>query len=138
MFTVLALIVVASVSATAYAEPFGDQARQFAYDRYADGRLLIEGAREPTQTVIPMELDCVALYERRIGLRRELDDHQPAYWDDRRNQAAVFLGTVWTPAFYFLGYSAVSAHLTDLRKTDPQREIDALSYAAAARRCFER
>ncbi len=114
------------------------QARQFATDRYNDARTLINGPQLRPAPPIDPAAGCVALYERRMALQRTMNDRNPAYWDDPRNQAAVFLGTVWTPAFYFLGYSAVNGHLDELSADDPQAEIDALRQASAALRCFER
>ncbi len=136
--------IIVLVAATLYAaavtaaDTLETQVREFALDRVQDGRRLLEGPRLVPTPAVPAELDCVALYERRVALQRELDDYQPAYWDDPRNQAAVFLGAVWTPAFYFLGYSALDARLDAIDHVGPRAEIDALSRVSARRRCFER
>ncbi len=139
-FTLLAILVaLTSTFAAAAAElTFEQRARLFAEDRYNDARTLINGPRHSEPAPIDPAAGCVALYERRVALQRSLNDHNPAYWDDPRNQTAVFLGTVWSPAFYFLGYSAVTGHLDTLSTTDPRAEIDALRQASAALRCFER
>jgi len=136
------LCLFAALSATfaaVAAEPtFEQRARQFATDRYDDARTLINGPRQTAAPAIDPATGCVALYERRMQLQRTMANRNPVYWDDPRNQAAVFLGTVWTPAFYFLGYSAVTGHLDGLAANEPQVEIDALRRASAALRCFER
>lgn len=136
---ILALLAFAAATIAQAAEPsFETRVREFALDRYHDGRLLIEGPHPLPTPAIDASLDCTAIYERRVALRRARDDHNVDYWDDPRNQAAVFLGAIWTPAFYFLGYSALDAHLEDLRLDDPLVEIDALSRLSAQKRCFER
>ena len=138
--TLLAILAaLASTFAVSAAElTFEQRARDFAEDRYNDARTLLNGPQESTPPAIDPAAGCVALYERRVSLQRAMTDRNPVYWDDPRNQAAVFIGTVWTPAFYFLGYSAVTGHLDSLSDTDPQSEIDALRRASAALRCFEK
>lgn len=138
--TLLAILASLSSSFSAFAADttFERRAYEFANDRYDDIRTLINGPQLGTPPPIDPTAGCVALYERRMSLQRTMNDRNPAYWDDPRNQAAVFLGTVWTPAFYFLGYSAVNGYLDNLSTDDPQAEIDALRRASAALRCFER
>ena len=62
----------------------------------------------------------------------------PPYWDDQRNQTAIFLDAIWTPALYFLSYSAITAHLDQINDIGPMAELEALSRASAQRRCFEK
>ncbi len=107
-------------------------------DRYQDGRRLIEGPREVIPPALEPGQSCIALYERRLALLRHMDDYKPAYWDDPRNQAAVLIGTIWAPSFYFLSYSAINAHLDATNDTDPRAELDALRYASAQQRCFQK
>jgi hypothetical protein len=111
---------------------------QFVLDRYEDGRRLIQGPSEIKPPRVDENWSCVELYERRVDLLRETNHYKPPYWDDPRNQAAIFIGTVWTPAFYFLGYSAVAAHLDDLNGNNPRTHLDALRRASARQRCFEK
>jgi hypothetical protein len=127
-----------SPAVTAYEQTFEEKARHFADDRYRDLRLLIDGKEPVPQPNIAPELSCTALYQRRVALQNQLNDYKPPYWSDARNQTAVFLGTIWTPAFYFLGYSAITGYLDEMHQIDPQSEIDALRQASAAQRCFER
>ncbi|MFT4583953.1 MAG: hypothetical protein ACI915_001702 [Gammaproteobacteria bacterium] len=116
----------------------GENVREFAEQRYHDARRLIEGPRETVPATIPSGLSCIELYERRLDLLRQTDHHKPNYWDDPRNQAATFIGTIWTPAFYFLGYSAITAHLDELNIEEPQSTLNALRRASATQRCFEK
>ncbi|MDA0824538.1 MAG: hypothetical protein O3C28_19265 [Proteobacteria bacterium] len=115
-----------------------DNVRDFALARYRDGQRLIEGPREPAPATIPAGLSCIELYERRLELIRQSDDYKPSYWDDPRIQAAAFIGTIWTPAFYFLGYSAITAHLDELHTTDSRPNLNAIRRASATQRCFEK
>ena len=139
-FTALAILAAlfSSCAVSAAELTFEQRARMFAADRYDDALTLINGPQLGTPPPVDPAAGCAALYARRMALQRAMDDRNPAYWNDPRNQAAVFLGTVWTPAFYFLGYSAVNGHLDSLSADDPQAEIDALRQASAALRCFER
>lgn len=134
----IALIPALTTTVCATGENLDQHVRQFVVDRYHDGRRLIEGPREITPPLIEPDQSCVELYQRRLTLLRRLHDYQPAYWDDPRNQAAVFLGAIWTPAFYFLGYTAVNARLDEIDDIDPRAELDALRYASARARCFEK
>ena len=115
-----------------------ERARQFVIDRYQDGRHLIEGPAAIAPPVIDTTLTCIELYQRRLVLLRQMQHHKPTYWDDPRNQAAVFIGLIWTPAFYFLSYSALTARLDDLSMGDPQIALDTLRHASAQQRCFEK
>jgi hypothetical protein len=139
-FTLLAILAALSgpFAVSAAELTFEHRARLFAEDRYDDVRTLLNGPRQSTPPPIDPAAGCVALYERRVSLQRTMNDQNPAYWDDPRNQTAVFLGTMWSPAFYFLGYSAITEHLDTLSNTDPRAEIDALRQASAALRCFEK
>jgi len=142
LFSRLCLIVLVPALSTtpvyAAGERLGVQVSEFVVDRYLDGRRLIEGPTVATPPVIEPNQGCVALYQRRLVLLQQMHDYKPAYWDDPRNQAAVFLGTIWTPAFYFLGHSALTAQLDELSEIDPQTELDALRHASAQQRCFEK
>lgn len=111
---------------------------RFIIDRLHDGRRLIKGPSESDPPPVEPHQSCIELYQRRLSLLRQLHDYKPSYWDDPRNQAAVFIGTVWMPAFYFLNYSAVSAHLDELKHIEPRVELDALRHASAQQRCFEK
>ena len=138
-FCAIALVAALSnASVHADGESFDVQVNEFVVDRYHDGRRLIEGPRVATPPVIDPNQSCVALYQRRLVLLQQMHDYKPAYWDDPRNQAAVFLGTIWTPAFSFLGYSAITAQLDELNEIDPQTELDALRHVSAQQRCFEK
>jgi len=110
----------------------------FIVDRLHDTRRLIAGPSESVPPIIEADQSCIELYQRRLILLRQLRDYNPTYWDDPRNQAAVLIGTIWAPAFYFLNYSAVNAQLDTLNHLDPQAELDALRHASAQRRCFEK
>lgn len=132
------LSIISMTTFAAAGDSLGQQAGDFLIDRYHDGRRLLEGPRQTATPAVAPGQSCIALYERRLELLRNMNDYKPAYWDDPRNQAAVFIGTIWTPAFYFLGYSAISAQLDSLNDIDPQVELDALRFASAEQRCFEK
>jgi hypothetical protein len=137
-FFLTSVCVLGPANVAAAAEDIDQRVREFLIARYQDGRRLIEGPRETAPPPIAPNQSCAVLYQRRLNLLRQLNDYKPAYWDDRRNQAAFFVGTIWTPAFYFLNYTAVTARLDELDNVDPRVELDALRYASAQQRCFER
>ncbi len=136
--TIALLPVLSTTTVQAAANNPDERIRQFVVERYHDTRHLIEGPQGSAPPAIAPDQSCITLYERRLTLLRQLDDYKPPYWDDPRNQAAVFIGTMWTPAFYFLGYSAVNARLEEIDDIGPQTELDALRHASAQQRCFER
>lgn len=135
---VMLLAVLATDPAYAIGENTTEQLREFALDRVEDGQRLVLGPSELPLPAIDPNLNCIELYQRRVKLWHQVHDYKPDYWNDPRNQAAVFIGTLWTPAFYFLGFSAVTAHLDQLNDVGPQAELDALSRASARLRCFEK
>lgn len=110
----------------------------FVRERVDDGRHMLLGPTAPVVTPPAPELDCSVLYARRIALMQQQLDYRPAWSDDPRNQAAVFIGTIFTPAFYFLPFSGIQDYVDGDRKPRAEREIDALRAAAAARQCYVR
>ena len=81
-------------------------------------------------------LDCEMLYERRLALYRENLDMNPAFTDDPRTRAAVFLGTVFTPAFAYLPFAAVMDYRAENARIERVGRLDALAYASSAQDCF--
>ncbi|MEM7467465.1 MAG: hypothetical protein AAF387_11335 [Pseudomonadota bacterium] len=137
-------IVAASCALFATAIPANDQATvtapdpvaEFAHDRVQDLKLLILGPNgQPPPHIAPHQT-CEQLYQRRLAVLPQTLNYKPDYWDDPRNRVAVFLGTMFSPAFYFLGYSGVSNYIDSARQIDPRIELDALRYASAQQRCF--
>jgi len=114
------------------------RAKAFARDRAADGQRLLLGPTAPPVTPPPAALSCSELYERRVALMRTQLDYQPPYTDDPRNRAAVFIGTIFTPGFYFLPFSAIQDYVGADRKVRTEHELDALRYASAAQQCYVR
>ncbi|MGD9600957.1 MAG: hypothetical protein AB7O21_07315 [Gammaproteobacteria bacterium] len=117
-------------------EQVSARSEQFVYDRLGDGQRMLLGPAAPRAVTVPPGQSCAALYERRVALLRAQYDYKPAYTDDPRNRAAVFIGTIFTPAFYYLAFSGVQAYNDAAGGADVQAEIDALRYASAAQQCF--
>jgi len=116
-----------------------DQAdlERFARARFDDARQLLSGPVRP-QVAAPAEFDCVTLYQRRVALTTAQLDYRTPFWDDPRNQAGVFVGAIWTPAFYYLPYRAIAEFRERAQAPHLQVEIDQLRATSAALRCFER
>ena len=138
----IALALLCSTAGAALAQPdwptVQAHAQAFAADRARDGQRLLLGPRAPAVVPPPATLGCAELYARRVALMQQQLDYRPAYTDDPRNQAAVFIGTMFTPAFYFLPFSAIQDYVGADRKVRTERELDALRYAAAAQQCYVR
>lgn len=113
-----------------------DPVFKFAERRILDIKKLIGGPNgHPAPAIAPYQ-SCQQLYTRRLQLLPKTLDYKPAYWDDPRNQVAVFLGTMYAPAFYFLSYTGITAYLDAAHQIDPRIELDALRHASAQQRCF--
>ncbi len=113
------------------------QVKQFVQARAHDARNLALGQGAP-QMVMPTDLDCTTLYNRRVALMRgQLDVGPTDYFDDPRIGAGTFLGAVWTPAFYYLPFRTLQRFQDQQRRPQVQADIDALRAASAAQRCFE-
>jgi len=113
-------------------------AADFAAARVEDTRSLLFGHAAPAPVAPPAGLSCAELYERRLALMRTQLDYRPPYSDDPRNKAAFVVGTMWTPGFYFLPFSAVQDYLDADRKTDAEHELDQLRHASAMQQCYVR
>ena len=114
------------------------RAEAFARDRAADGQRLLLGPTAPQVTPPPATLTCSELYAQRVALMRTQLDYRPPYTDDPRNRAAVFIGTIFTPGFYFLPFSAIQDYVGADRNVRTEQELDALRYASAAQQCYVR
>ena len=113
-----------------------DPVLAFAERRILDIKKLIGGPNgHPAPTIAPYQ-SCQQLYARRLQLLPKTLNYKPAYWDDPRNQVAVFLGTMFAPAFYFLSYTGITSYLDAAHQIDPRIELAALRHASAQQRCF--
>lgn len=111
--------------------------KQFVQARATDARQLTLGTPAP-QLVMPTDLDCTALYNRRVALMRGQVDHEPTdYFSDPRIGASTVLGALWTPAFYYLPLRTLQRFQAEQRRPQQQAAIDELRAASAAQRCFE-
>ena len=109
---------------------------EFTKQRIGDLKKLVLGPNgQPAPHIEPYQT-CQQLYQRRLALLPKTLNYKPSYWDDPRNQVAVFLGTMFSPAFYFLGYSGISSYLDTANQIDPRIELDALRHVSAQQRCF--
>lgn len=115
------------------------QAGEFALDKAREVRDLAVGPLHPGEPARPDPLpDCAAIYARRLTLLRQQLDYKPALTSDPQYGAAAFVGTMWTPAFYYLPYRAVSSLQDQWKDARPQAELDMLRHLSAQQRCFER
>lgn len=119
------------------AERVKRQALAFGRERLEDARTLLLGPERPEPAVVT-STDCAALYYQRVALTHERLDYGDTFWDDPRNRAAVFIGATWTPAFYFLAWSALDEYASAAPRPQTQADIDAMRAASARLRCFER
>lgn len=111
--------------------------KQFVQARVTDARDLTLVPPAP-QLVMPTDLDCTTLYNRRVALIRGQLDHEPTdYFNDPRIGASTVLGAVWTPAFYYLPFRTLQRFQAEQRRPHQQAAIDELRAASAAQRCFE-
>lgn len=144
LYPLLACALLAGTARAAEPPPWpelpGDAAAldRFGRARFDDARQLVNGARPPAVPAISPELDCRALYQQRVALSRDQLNYRPSFWEDPRSQTGVFLGAVWTPAFYYLPYRAFTDYRANAKAPQVQADIDALRAASAQLRCFER
>ena len=114
-----------------------EQVRQFTRARLDDSYELLLGPSNPAAITIT-ERDCRKLYQQRVTLMRSRLDHRKPFWGEPRHVGAVFVGALWTPAFYYLPYRALTEVAADARAATVVSELDALRAASASARCFER
>ena len=99
---------------------------------------IVHGPTAPTVPTDLSRLSCAELYRMRTELLRQSYDYVPAYLDDPRNVAALAIGTIATPAFYYLPYTGVQSYLRGRRAIAADAELTALREASAAKDCFVR
>ncbi len=113
------------------------QVKQFVQARSHDARDLALGTPAP-RMVVPTNLDCATLYQRRVALMRSQVDQEPTdFMGDPRIRTGALLGTVWMPAFAYLPFRTVQRFQAQQRRPQMQADLDALRAASAAQRCFE-
>lgn len=94
----------------------------------------------PVATVLPEDLakSCEELYYERVVLMQRARPFAPAYYDDPRNQAAAFMGSVFTPFYYLWGYTAFESYYDAKRIEAVDRRLDVLRQISARKDCFVR
>lgn len=113
------------------------QIKQFVKERARDARDLGLGTPAP-RSVIPTDLDCTTLYNRRVALMRGQVDQNPTdFMGDPRIRTSALLGTVWMPAFAYLPFRTLQSFREQQKRPQLVAELDALRAASAAQRCFE-
>lgn len=80
---------------------------QFTHHRIGDVRRLVLGPYQPQIAPVPPAQSCRDLYAQRLPLMQAQNDYRPGFTDDPRNRAAIFIGTIFTPAFYYLAFTGV-------------------------------
>lgn len=114
-------------------------AERFARNRATEAHDLLVGPPPRPAVEVPRDLDCQALYRRRVALMQEQAfANKGPFWDDPRNRAAMYIGTAWTPAFAYLPVRAITDFYTAEHAPQRQAEVDALRDQSASQRCFER
>ena len=99
---------------------------------------LLTDLRDAPQAVMPTNLDCATLYNRRVALMRGQVDANPTdFMGDPRIRTSALLGTVWMPAFAYLPFRTVQQFREQQKRPQLQADLDALRAASAAQRCFE-
>jgi hypothetical protein len=111
---------------------------QFVRERVDDGRYLLFGPHAPTPPSVRAGQSCAELYAQRLRLMQTQNDYTPPYTDDPRNRAAIFIGTIFTPAFSFLAFTGIQAYTAKKHEIQTQAEIDALRHASAQQQCYVR
>jgi hypothetical protein len=124
-------------AASAVTLPTRADVERFALARGADARELLLGPTQP-EAAIPGGMDCADLYLQRMALTRAGLDHRPTFWEDRRHPAAIFVGAIWTPGFYYLPFRAVTDLVEDSRAPQREADLEALRARSALLRCYER
>ena len=98
------------------------QVKQFVKERARDARDLALGNPAP-RAVVPTDLDCATLYNRRVALMRGQVDANPTdFMGDPRIRTSALLGTVWIPAFAYLPFRTVQQFRERLKQVNANAE----------------
>ena len=140
MLRVLLVCVLACCSAKAADDELRSgmySAEIFVEERVRDARELLLGPTRP-EVIEQTGSGCATLYARRLQLLRGNLEPNKNFASDPRHAAAAFVGTIWTPAFYYLPFRAVAETARGRHRRQAAAELDQLRAASAAARCFER
>ncbi len=77
---------------------------------------------------------CNDLYMQTLTLEKESFSY--AAGNGNKTQVASIVSTVFTPALYFLGYSAYQDYKTELNAKSAFAEIEDVRFRMAEKRCF--
>lgn len=84
------------------------------------------------------DLSCFELDDRLTRLTPKTYSEAPEFYSDPRNGAAVWVGTLWTPAWAYLGYAGLRQEYRESRMAAAHAEMDQLRQLKARRHCYER
>ena len=79
---------------------------------------------------------CNDLYMQASALEKESFSY--AADNSSKTQVASLVSTVFTPALYYLGYSAFQDYKDDIRSKSTFSEIEQIRFRMAEKRCFEK
>lgn len=102
-----------------------------------DARSFILGPSPTLTGFADTRKSCNEIYAEVLNLMPQTYGYAPSYWDDPRNQAGA-LGTVFTPAYFLWGVSAVSHYRQQRRIAEANERWVALQRMSAEKQCFVR
>ena len=118
-----------------------DKARQVGNGALGAARTIVLPQAVPSTPInVEQDLSCAQIYDEIRYLTPQTYDYSRGYWDDPRNQSAAFIGTMFTPGFYFLGYTAVTDYFATEKRagSNINLRLDALRQESARQMCFVR
>ena len=80
---------------------------------------------------------CEQLYLAAGKLENKALNYESDVFNQRNNTVASVVGTVFTPALYFLGYSSYMNFRSEREAHQSNHELDKIRYRMAELRCFQ-
>ncbi len=91
---------------------------------------------KPAQESLYDSRSCNDLYMQASGLEKESFSY--AADNGNKTQVASIVGTIFTPALYYLGYSAYQDYKNGINSKTTFSEIEEIRLRMAEKRCFEK
>jgi hypothetical protein len=76
---------------------------------------------------------CNDLYMQATNLEKETFTNQAGH---KRTQVAAVVSTIFTPALYYMGYSAFQDYKNEIRSNSASAQIEEIRFRMAEKRCF--
>ena len=104
----------------------------------AAGETVRENSTTTDRSEAGQQLSCLELDQQLATLEPQTYSDNPEFYSDPIQGTALWVGTLWTPAWAYLGYTGYKEHQQQGRMADAEAKMEHLRKLKALRHCYER